>query len=130
MPDDESNEAEAHWITGVYDATAVKVDGKWLFKSILSGMNMISPAKDGWVKKRFPYGSETAPYLTYLEAGDYRWCACGKSKKQPFCDGSHRGTDITPVKFTMEKYDFVGLCGCKKTKTPPFCDATHLGLDI
>ena len=24
----------------------------------------------------------------------YYWCACGLSKKQPFCDGSHSGTEF------------------------------------
>ena len=130
MPDEQTKQAEPHWITGIYDAEVVKVDGSWLFKRITSGMNMISPAKDGWVKTRFPQGSETMPYLMYLDEGAYYWCACGKSKNQPFCDGSHKGTGITPVKCEMKEYDFVGLCGCKKTGTPPFCDATHLGLDI
>ncbi len=130
MPDEETKEAEPHWITGLYDAEVVKIDGKWLFKRITSGMNMLSPAKHGWVKMRFPKGSTTMPYLDHLNPGDYHWCACGKSKRQPFCDGSHRDTEITPVKFTMKEYDLVGLCGCKKTKTPPYCDATHLGLDI
>ena len=103
---------------------------KWLFKRITSNMKMISPAKDGWVKTRFPAGSDTNPYLMFLEKGNYYWCACGQSKNQPFCDGSHKGTDFTPVKCEMKEYDFVGLCGCKKTGTPPFCDASHLGLDI
>jgi len=93
-------------------------------------MNMISPAKDGWVKQRFPKASESMPYLMYLKEGTYWWCACGKSKNQPFCDGSHKGTDITPVEFKIDAYDFVGLCACKKTKTGPYCDATHLGLDL
>ena len=130
MPAEDTKEAEPHWISGVYDAEVVKVGEKWLFKRITSNMKMISPAKDGWVKTRFPAGSDTNPYLLFLEQGTYYWCACGQSKNQPYCDGSHKGTGINPVRFEMKEYDFVGMCGCKKTGTPPFCDASHLGLDI
>jgi CDGSH-type Zn-finger protein len=70
------------------------------------------------------------PYLTFLAAGKYYWCACGKSKKQPFCDGSHKGSGIEPLMFEQKEADLVGLCGCKKTKEGPFCDGTHMGLDI
>ena len=65
------------------------------------------------------------PYAVELEAGEYYWCACGLSKKQPFCDGSHKGTNFTPVKFILDKKETKYLCGCKATKTPPFCDGTH-----
>ena len=130
MPDDETQQAEPHWITAIYDSEVVKTDRGWLFKRLAGDINMLSPTKDGWVKTRFPRGSTTMPYLQYLEAGTYYWCACGQSKQQPFCDGSHKGTEFTPVEFKMDEYDFVGLCGCKKTKTGPFCDASHLGLDI
>jgi CDGSH-type Zn-finger protein len=130
MPDEETKVPEPHWITGVYDAEVVKTERGWLFKRITSGMNMISPAKDGWVKMRFPKGSKTMPYLTQLEPGTYFWCACGRSAKQPYCDGSHKGSEFSPMKFEIREFDLVGLCGCKKTKTPPYCDASHLGLQI
>ncbi len=130
MPDEETQQAEPHWITALYDGAVVKTEGGWLFKRITATMSMLSPVKDGWVNKRFPPGSATLPYLQYLEAGTYYWCACGKSANQPFCDGSHTGTAYKPVEFKMDAYDFVGLCGCKKTKTGPFCDASHLGLKI
>ncbi len=68
---------------------------------------------------------QTTPYGIELEAGDYRWCACGKSKKQPLCDGSHKGTGFEPVKFTVSEKKTVWLCGCKRTKKPPFCDSSH-----
>ena len=66
------------------------------------------------------------PYTVKLEAGkEYYWCACGRSKKQPFCDGSHHGTTITPKAFKVEKTGEFHLCGCKLTKNPPFCDGSH-----
>lgn len=68
---------------------------------------------------------QQTPYKVELEAGDYWWCACGKSKDQPFCDGSHKGSEIEPVKFTIAEKTTVWLCGCKRTQDPPFCDGTH-----
>ena len=51
--------------------------------------------------------------------------ACGQSKRQPFCDGSHKTTEFTPVKFSVTEAQKVWLCGCKKTGSKPFCDGTH-----
>ncbi|GMR01369.1 MAG: hypothetical protein BMS9Abin19_0747 [Gammaproteobacteria bacterium] len=69
---------------------------------------------------------QNAPYEVEVEAGkDYYWCACGRSKSQPFCDGSHQGTEFQPVAFAAEKTETVYLCGCKKTADAPFCDGTH-----
>ena len=59
---------------------------------------------------------------------EQNWCACGLSSKQPFCDGSHSSTDITPVKFTPEETGDAYLCMCKQTKNPPYCDGTHATL--
>lgn len=58
----------------------------------------------------------------------YYWCSCGLSKTQPFCDGSHIGTDFSPVLFTAKVDAIVGFCGCKFTKTPPICDGYHKNL--
>jgi CDGSH-type Zn-finger protein len=53
------------------------------------------------------------------------WCACGLSKKQPFCDFSHKGTGVEPVSFATTEDLTVALCGCKRTKHPPYCDGSH-----
>jgi CDGSH-type Zn-finger protein/quercetin dioxygenase-like cupin family protein len=64
-----------------------------------------------------------------LKAGErYFWCACGRSKQQPFCDGSHAGTGFTPVAFKAERDEEVIFCGCKHTRSPPFCDGSHSNL--
>ena len=65
------------------------------------------------------------PYGLELEPGTYWWCSCGRSKHQPFCDGSHKGTQFTPVEFRIAEKKMVWLCGCKHTGDAPFCDGTH-----
>lgn len=69
------------------------------------------------------------PSKVALEEGKtYYWCACGKSANQPFCDGSHKGSEFTPKPFTAEKTEDRWLCACKQTNNSPFCDGTHKGL--
>ena len=76
-----------------------------------------------------PQIAQKAPYPVDIEAGKtYFWCACGRSQKQPFCDGSHKATTLTPVKFTAGETKKVWLCGCKQSAGKPFCDGTHKGL--
>ena len=76
-----------------------------------------------------PIIAQKAPYPVEVEAGkDYYWCACGRSSKQPFCDGSHKDTGISPVKYTAEKTGTVYFCGCKHSKKAPLCDGTHAKL--
>ena len=73
-----------------------------------------------------PIPAQKAPYSFTVEAGRrYFWCACGRSAKQPFCDGSHKDTGITPMLFTAEKTEELWFCGCKATEGQPFCDGTH-----
>ena len=65
-----------------------------------------------------------------LESGkSYAWCACGQSQNQPFCDGSHVGTEFTPLSFTADNDGKAYLCQCKRTANPPYCDGTHKTLD-
>ena len=71
------------------------------------------------------------PMQKELEPKTYYWCACGHSKAQPFCDGSHNtlGGGFTPVKFEIEEKKEVWLCMCKHTGNPPFCDGMHCKLE-
>jgi CDGSH-type Zn-finger protein len=77
--------------------------------------------------------SDTAPvvaqrgsYKVDVEAGkSYWWCACGKSTKQPFCDGSHKGSAFAPLKFDAGESGTVAFCGCKATRNAPRCDGSH-----
>ncbi len=76
-----------------------------------------------------PKIAQKGPYPVELEANkEYHWCACGGSKNQPFCDGTHRGTEFTPVLFTPQKAGKAYLCGCKHSKHKPYCDGTHATL--
>jgi len=73
-----------------------------------------------------PTIAQKGPFAVDLEAGkNYHWCSCGKSAKQPFCDGSHKGTEFTPMSFASEKIGTAYLCGCKHSKNPPYCDGAH-----
>ena len=70
--------------------------------------------------------ADTQPKAIELEEGqEHWWCACGRSASQPFCDGSHQGTGMTPVRFTADKSGTGWLCMCKQTKNPPYCDGSH-----
>lgn len=69
------------------------------------------------------------PIAADVEAGkDYYWCACGKSAKQPFCDGSHKGSGMVPLAYKADKTGKVFFCACKQTKSPPMCDGSHRAL--
>ncbi len=76
-----------------------------------------------------PVIAQREPYGVEVEAGKaYFWCACGRSQTQPFCDGSHEGTDITPTPYRAKAAGTIWFCGCKQTGKKPFCDGTHNGL--
>ncbi len=72
-----------------------------------------------------PNIAQRGPYVLEIDAGKYAWCACGNSKKQPYCDGSHKGTGFTPIVMEIKEKKKVAWCGCKHTHNKPFCDGTH-----
>ncbi|HLN25507.1 MAG TPA: CDGSH iron-sulfur domain-containing protein [Patescibacteria group bacterium] len=73
--------------------------------------------------------AQTSPIAVELEAGKtYYYCTCGRSAGQPFCDGSHKGTEFTPKAFTADETKTAYLCGCKQSKGEPFCDGSHKAL--
>jgi len=72
-----------------------------------------------------PTIAQGSPFVKEMAAGAYHWCACGNSKNQPFCDGSHKGTGFAPKVITLAEAQTVAWCGCKHSKNAPFCDGTH-----
>jgi CDGSH-type Zn-finger protein len=76
-----------------------------------------------------PIATQKSPYAVDVKEGEtYYWCHCGKSAKQPFCDGSHKGSTLAPIAFTAKKTETVYLCGCRASKNGAFCDGTHKSL--
>jgi len=72
-----------------------------------------------------PNIADKFPKALEMEPGDYYWCACGKSAKQPFCDGSHKGSEFSPKLVKIEEKKTVYFCMCKHSKNGAFCDGTH-----
>lgn len=73
-----------------------------------------------------PVIAARAPIAVEVEAGKtYWWCTCGRSTKQPFCDGSHKGTDFSPMKYEAESTGKQWFCACKHTGKAPLCDGSH-----
>ena len=75
-----------------------------------------------------PNIAQKGPFAVELAPGDYWWCACGRSKNQPFCDRSHKGSEFSPVKYTALQAEKVWFCGCKRSGKKPMCDGTHKSL--
>jgi len=73
-----------------------------------------------------PVRASDSPYAVDVEEGKhYWWCSCGKSAKQPFCDGSHKDTAFSPVKYEAQISKTVFFCGCKASAKSPLCDGSH-----
>ncbi|XP_061833365.1 CDGSH iron-sulfur domain-containing protein 3, mitochondrial-like [Nerophis lumbriciformis] len=93
---------------------------------------LLLPAASSRVQRRLqstqPVCAARLPSRVKVRAGKrYAWCACGHSKKQPYCDGAHKteAPSISPLRFTPDKDKTVMLCACKQTKNSPFCDGSH-----
>lgn len=72
-----------------------------------------------------PTIAQKSPFVLKTKPGTYWWCACGKSKGQPFCDGSHKGSSFSPLKVEITEEKTVAWCGCKHSKNGAFCDGSH-----
>ena len=74
-----------------------------------------------------PVRASNTPFAVAVEQGkSYFWCACGQSKNQPFCDGSHKVDGVfSPVKYSATESKQVYFCGCKASANKPLCDGTH-----
>lgn len=75
-----------------------------------------------------PEIADKKPAVLDLEPGTYWWCACGRSKKQPWCDGAHKGTEFSPIQVEVEEKRKAALCTCKRSAKKPYCDGTHSNL--
>lgn len=74
--------------------------------------------------------ADNKPVCKNEKAGRKFWCACGRSAKHPYCDGSHKGTGIRPLRVLLEEDQNVCWCACKQTKTPPYCDGSHKNVEL
>ena len=73
--------------------------------------------------------AKNAPYPTdVIKDKIYYWCTCGLSATQPFCDASHKRTDMTPLEFIATESKTVYFCGCKQSTNSPLCNGTHSSL--
>lgn len=72
-----------------------------------------------------PIVFDNKPISKNVKPGQYFWCACGKSANQPYCDGSHKGSGISPLKVDISEEKSVYWCACKHSSNKPFCDGTH-----
>ncbi len=75
-----------------------------------------------------PKIAQRGPYVLPTLPGTFRWCSCGQSAAQPFCDGSHKGSAFAPVRVEVAAAKTIAWCGCKHSKNGPFCDGSHSAL--
>ncbi|MEM7231486.1 MAG: CDGSH iron-sulfur domain-containing protein [Planctomycetota bacterium] len=76
-----------------------------------------------------PECPQKSPVVSNMEPGEYWWCSCGRSKGQPFCDGSHAGTDFVPKRVVVEEAKTIAWCACKRSENGEFCDGAHSRID-
>ncbi|MBE9564611.1 MAG: CDGSH iron-sulfur domain-containing protein [Proteobacteria bacterium] len=81
-------------------------------------------SEDAVMAKKGPFGVVVKKDQTYW------WCACGLSKSQPFCDGSHKGTSFEPIKYVADDNVMVAFCGCKQSRIKPYCDDSHIAIVV
>lgn len=72
-----------------------------------------------------PEVPQKAPFVMEVEPGNYAWCSCGKSTKQPYCDGAHKGSSFSPIIEVVEEKKVIAWCGCKNSSKGGFCDGSH-----
>jgi CDGSH iron-sulfur domain-containing protein 3 len=75
-----------------------------------------------------PHVASKSPAVIKVEAGEYWWCSCGKSKDQPFCDGSHKESSFSPKKVVIDESRTIALCNCKHSANGAMCDGSHSSL--
>lgn len=93
---------------------------------ITAAVRQFHPGQEALQGLHLPRVDCVEPALLALSGGQsYLWCSCGLSRRQPFCDGSHAGTGLRPLRFTPARNQIFWLCNCKYTRTPPYCDAAH-----
>ena len=80
------------------------------------------------MSEKKPRIADTKPLMVELPAGDHFYCACGETKNQAFCDGSHVGKGFTPLPFSVPEATTAFLCMCRESKNLPYCDGSHAQL--
>lgn len=75
-----------------------------------------------------PGRPQKGPYVVRCEPGKYAYCRCLQSRTFPYCDGTHRGSEFTPIKIVLEQPTTVAWCCCGQSKNLPFCDGSHARL--
>jgi CDGSH-type Zn-finger protein len=75
-----------------------------------------------------PGRKQKGPFVTFCRAGKYAWCRCEASSSYPYCDGTHRGSAVTPLKVVLDRDLTVVWCACGQSGNKPFCDGSHTRL--